>query len=204
MWQMHPPASLPLPCREASDGGYETVDASAAALQRPYTALAALLNCRPEEIAILTSATAAWQQVLYGLAWGWRPGDRVLTSVHEYGSNAIALLQLARWAGEDGGALLTAACRLAAGFPARHPGPALPCLPRPQYCTFRTTQCRRTGVSLEVVPETPAGDIDTAALERMLASSPKPVLVAISHVPTSSGAWTESVGTSVSCMQDSS
>lgn len=48
---------------------------------------------------MLTSATAAWQQVLYGLAWGWRPGDRLLTSVHEYGSNAIALLQLARWGG---------------------------------------------------------------------------------------------------------
>lgn len=91
-----------LASREASDGGYETFDASAAALERPYTALAALLNCRPEEIAVLTSATAAWQQVLYGLAWGWRPGDRVLTSVHEYGSNAIALLQLARWGGAGG------------------------------------------------------------------------------------------------------
>ena len=85
-----------LPCREARDGGYETFDASAAALQRPYTALAALLNCQPQEIAILTSATAAWQQVVYGLAWSWQRGDRVLTSLHEYGSNAISLLQIAR------------------------------------------------------------------------------------------------------------
>ena len=33
------------------------------AMQRPYTALAALLNCSPDEIAISTSATVAWQQV---------------------------------------------------------------------------------------------------------------------------------------------
>ena len=42
---------------------YETVRREADAMQRPYTALAALLNCRPEEIAIVTSATVAWQQV---------------------------------------------------------------------------------------------------------------------------------------------
>ncbi|PRW58845.1 aminotransferase class V [Chlorella sorokiniana] len=141
--------------REASDGGYEVFDASVDALRRPYTALATLLNCRPEEIAVLTSATAAWQQVLYGLAWGWRPGDRVLTSVHEYGSNAIALLQLAG----------------------------------------------RTGVSLEVIPETPDGDINTAALQRMLGSSPKPVLVAISHIPTSSGQVYDAAAVGALCRQ---
>lgn len=91
-----PSSPIPLPRREACDGGYETFDASAAALERPYTVLAALLNCQPQEVAILTSATEAWQHVVYGLAWGWRRGDRVLTSVHEYGSNAIALLQLAK------------------------------------------------------------------------------------------------------------
>lgn len=64
-------------CREATRGGYETVDASADALHRPYTALAALLHCSPDELAIVSSATAAWQQVIYGLAWTWRPGDRV-------------------------------------------------------------------------------------------------------------------------------
>lgn len=82
--------------REARDGGYEAFDASAAALERPYTALATLLNCQPEEVAVLTSATEAWQHVVYGLAWSWQPGDRVLTGVQEYGSNATGLLQLAR------------------------------------------------------------------------------------------------------------
>lgn len=47
--------------------------------------------------------------------------------------------------------------------------------------------CRRTGAVVEVVPETPDGDIDMAALANMLGSGPKPVLVSISHVPTSSG-----------------
>ncbi len=32
-------------------------------MQRPYEALADLLNCRPENIAIVTSATVGWQQV---------------------------------------------------------------------------------------------------------------------------------------------
>ena len=36
-------------------------------MQRPYQAMAALLNCRPENIAIMTSATAAWQQVTHRL-----------------------------------------------------------------------------------------------------------------------------------------
>lgn len=63
--------------REATRGGYETFFAAEAELRRPYAALAALLNCCEDELAILSSATAAWQQVVYGLAWTWRPGDRV-------------------------------------------------------------------------------------------------------------------------------
>lgn len=53
-----------------------------------------LLNCHSDEIAIVTSATEAWQQVVYGLAWSWQPGDCLLTSFSEYGSNYIAYLQL--------------------------------------------------------------------------------------------------------------
>ena len=66
---------------------------------------------------------------------------QVLTSVAEYGSNYIAMLQLAR----------------------------------------------RTGVRIEVIPETTDGDIDIEALRAKLASGKPPVLVAITHVPTSSG-----------------
>lgn len=55
-------------------------------------------------------------------------------------------------------------------------------------CAVRAPPSRRTGVSIEVIPETPDGDIDAAALEGMLTTGRRPVLVTISHVPTSSGA----------------
>lgn len=64
---------------------------------------------------------------------------------------------------------------------AAKPGPASCCGPR----------CRRTGVLVEVVPETEEGDVDLAALRGMLqpggSAGRAPVLVSISHVPTSSG-----------------
>lgn len=47
--------------------------------------------------------------------------------------------------------------------------------------------CRRTGVSIEVIPETPYGDIDLTALASLLDGRRLPVLVCVSHVPTSSG-----------------
>ena len=82
---------------EAFEGGYTTVDNAHEALEvTPYRTLATLLHCDPDEIAIVTSATEAWQQIIYGLAAStpWKPGDRLLTSVCEYGSNYIAYLQL--------------------------------------------------------------------------------------------------------------
>lgn len=171
---------------EATIGGYETFDAEAEALRCPYTALAALLNCRPDEIAIVSSATAAWQQVVYGLAWGWRRGDRVLVSVAEYGSSVIGLLQLAKCArGLRGGC---AAQGRRCSCSGRRLQARLRCLTaRPRQPPVATR--RRTGIVIEVIPETPAGDVDLAALRALLAQGPRPpVLVAISHVPTSSGA----------------
>lgn len=78
---------------------YEAAALNAAALQLPYTALASLLHASPDEIAVMGSATLAWQAVVYGLAWTWRPGDTVLTGVNEYASNYLAYLQLARRTG---------------------------------------------------------------------------------------------------------
>ncbi len=40
---------------------------------------------------------------------------------------------------------------------------------------------------IEVIPETEDGDIDLGALQSLLDGSKPPVLVSISHVPTSSG-----------------
>lgn len=67
--------------------------ANRALLQQPYTALAQLVNCQPDNIAVVNSATAAWQRVFLGLPL-WRPGSRIFTSVAEYGSNYIAYLQV--------------------------------------------------------------------------------------------------------------
>ncbi|CAD7702548.1 unnamed protein product [Ostreobium quekettii] len=79
---------------ESLVGGYAAEEAERDAVERPYGALARLLNCDEEEIAVVQSATSAWQQVVFGM--DFQPGDRILTSVAEYGSNFINYLQLAK------------------------------------------------------------------------------------------------------------
>jgi cysteine desulfurase/selenocysteine lyase len=81
---------------ETQIGGYEAEDAAAGAIENTYGALARMLNCATDEIAIVENATVAWCQAFYGLAQDMAPGDRVLTVVAEYASNYIALLQTAR------------------------------------------------------------------------------------------------------------
>lgn len=81
---------------EARIGGYEAKDKAAGPLQNTYDALAGMLNCGSDEIAIVENATVAWCQAFYGLAQDMKPGDRVLTVVAEYASNYIAFLQTAK------------------------------------------------------------------------------------------------------------
>jgi cysteine desulfurase/selenocysteine lyase len=78
---------------EARLGGYEAAERNAAAVERPYGALAQLLNCSPSEIAVVESATRAWQAAF--LSVPLEPGDRVLTSAAEYGSNYLQMLHSA-------------------------------------------------------------------------------------------------------------
>ena len=49
-------------------------------------------NAHTVQVAIVQSATQAWQQVFFGMQF--KPGDRILTSVAEYGSNYINFLQV--------------------------------------------------------------------------------------------------------------
>jgi len=79
---------------EALGGGYEAADAAMDRLVGSYGSLARLLGADPGEIAITENATRAWDMAFYGLPF--QPGDRVLTSASEYGSNAIAFLHAAR------------------------------------------------------------------------------------------------------------
>ena len=79
---------------EATNGGYEAADAAMDRLVASYGSLARLVGADPSEIAITENATRAWDTAFYGV--DLRPGDRVLTSASEYGSNAIAFLHAAR------------------------------------------------------------------------------------------------------------
>ncbi|MFL6205739.1 MAG: aminotransferase class V-fold PLP-dependent enzyme [Acidimicrobiales bacterium] len=82
---------------EAQTGGYEAAAEAADALRRPYTALAELIGAAPEEIALLDSASRAWDMAVYSLPL--EPNDRILIGRAEYGANAISLLQLQRRTG---------------------------------------------------------------------------------------------------------
>lgn len=82
---------------EAVTGGYEAAEVAAPELERTYAALAELLGADPSQIALLDSSTRAWDMAVYSLPI--EPQDRVLISRAEYGSNAIALLQLKRRTG---------------------------------------------------------------------------------------------------------
>lgn len=80
-------------------GGYETANARADALENFYHASAKLLNCQPQEIAFVENATRAWDMAFYSLQF--QPGDKILTTIAEYGSNVIAYLQQAKRSGAE-------------------------------------------------------------------------------------------------------
>lgn len=85
--------------REARIGGYEAEDEAEAKLARTYEAIATMLGCAPEEIALVENATRAWDMVFY--AFDFEPGDRILTTRASYASNYIAFLQRARKTGVE-------------------------------------------------------------------------------------------------------
>jgi cysteine desulfurase / selenocysteine lyase len=122
---------------EAQIGGYEAYSANLDAIEHTYDAVAALLNCRREEVAIIENATRAWDMAFYSIPF--KQGDRILTSVSEYASNYIAFLQAAR----------------------------------------------KTGATIEVIPNDEHGQTDVKALREMIDGRVK--LIAITHVPTNGG-----------------
>lgn len=77
---------------EAAFGGYETATKRENDLLEVYHSIAQLIHAKPEEIAILENATAAWNMAFYSIPFS--DGDRILTSVSEYASNYLNYLNL--------------------------------------------------------------------------------------------------------------
>ncbi len=85
--------------QEERMGGYETAAQQHALLDHFYHAAASLLNCNAAEIAFIENATRAWDMAFYSFKFA--PGDKILTTLSEYGSNIIAYNQQAERYGVD-------------------------------------------------------------------------------------------------------
>jgi len=81
---------------EAEIGGYEAADRTEDEYERVYAAIARMLGCTATEVALVESATRAWDAAFYALAERFQPGDKILTAANEYVSNYLAFLQVAR------------------------------------------------------------------------------------------------------------
>jgi len=83
--------------REAAIGGYEAAAEAEPHLQRTYEAIAQMLGCDPDEVALVENATRAWDMAFYAMPF--EAEDRILTSRAAYASNHIACLQVAERTG---------------------------------------------------------------------------------------------------------
>ncbi|MEU9892796.1 N-methyl-L-tryptophan oxidase [Streptomyces phaeochromogenes] len=73
-------------------GGYEAAEALADRTERVYQSAARLIGAEPQDIALVDSASTAWQRALGALRL--KAGDRVLASSSTYVSSALHLLEM--------------------------------------------------------------------------------------------------------------
>ncbi len=83
--------------REEAVGGYEAAAEATDGVQAVYAGAAALIGCASDEIAVVESASRAWDLAFYGFAL--KPGDRVLVDRARYPGHAVAMLQVAHRSG---------------------------------------------------------------------------------------------------------
>ena len=127
--------------REEAIGGYEAHAEARDRVAGVYASVGALVNAPIERVALVESATVAWDRGLQAIAFSepLQPGDRMLVSGSEYASNVLPLLQLAR----------------------------------------------RTGASVEVIPDGVDGTVDVKALGAMLDERVR--VVSVNHAPSQNG-----------------
>ena len=84
--------------REEEIGGYEAHAEASDRVAAVSSSVAALIGARPDQIALVESATAAWDRAFAALAFSGRLGEgsRILVSAAEYASNVIPILQVQR------------------------------------------------------------------------------------------------------------
>ena len=127
--------------REEEVGGYEAHAEARDRVAGVYASVASLVNAPIDRVALVESATVAWDRGLQAIAFSdpLEPGDRMLVSGSEYASNVLPLLQLAR----------------------------------------------RTGATVEVIPDGDDGAVDVEALGDMLDERVR--IVSVNHAPSQNG-----------------
>lgn len=76
--------------REANIGGYAAAAEANDSIEAVYDSVASLIGAGRDEIALVESATAAWNAAFAAVQLA--PGDRIITARSEYASNAINML----------------------------------------------------------------------------------------------------------------
>ena len=82
---------------ETKYGGHGAAERKGQEIEAVYDTIARLVGASADEIALMGSATRAWQLAFYGIDFG--EGDRILTSRAEYGANYVAFLQMQKRTG---------------------------------------------------------------------------------------------------------
>ncbi len=80
--------------REQTVGSYRTQNELSSHLEDFYTSAALLLGCQANEIAFMENNSRAWGLAFYGVPL--KSGDKIITSLADYGSNIVGYLHRVR------------------------------------------------------------------------------------------------------------